>query len=451
MEEKSQITNPKSQSSYEWGEGVFTLLSWFKKDRVKQARVLVAGAGALGNEVVKNLALFGVGHIYVADFDRIEISNLTRSILFREEDAYSHAYKADIVAKRAREINPQIEVTPIVGNLFSEVGFGLYRSVDVIIGCLDSRLARYLLNRMAMRAGKSWIDGSIENLTGAVKVYSPGISCYECGLSRDEFNNIMLRTGCADVVRTQTEHGRIATTPISASIVGALQVQEAMKIIHKDESAEAAKANGATEAAETQKPQETEKPLIQLVKPLKPVTEQKKLQAGPPFKTLEGKMLRYEGMTCTTSIYRIGAWKSNCPAHERWENIMECKELSAKMTVSEVLTKLKEILGVEWAEINMVNNKFIDVIVSDRIADRPEKEFQVMIPESRLDDYIKEDNELRQLSYRTLIHKHFFENIDDRFPYQQLTLQQIGIPPYDVLMVSSDKGVSYIELTADAF
>ena len=47
--------------------------------------------------------------------------------------------------------------------------------------------------------------------------------------------------------------------------------------------------------------------------------------------------------------------------------------------------------------------------------------------------------------------KHFFENIDDRFPYQQLTLQQIGIPPYDVLMVSSDKGVSYIELTADAF
>ena len=432
------------KENYEWGEGVFTLLSWFKKDRVKNARVLVAGAGALGNEVVKNLTLFGVGHIYVADFDQIEISNLTRSILFREEDAYSHAYKADIVAKRAKEINPQIEVTSIVGNLFSEVGFGLYRSVDVIIGCLDSRLARYLLNRMAMRAGKSWIDGSIENLTGAVKVYTPGISCYECGLSRDEFNNIMLRTGCADVVRTQTEHGRIATTPISASIVGALQVQEAMKIIHKDEANEMTESQKSQEA---EKPQETEKPLIQLVKPISALKPKQALKAGPPFKTLEGKMLRYEGMTCTTNIYRIGAWKSNCPAHERWENIIECKELSAKMTVGEVLEKLKEILDVEWAEINMVNNKFIDVIVSDQ----PEKEFQVMIPESRLDDYIKQNAELRQLSYRTLIHKHFFENIDDRFPYQQLTLQQIGIPPYDVLMVSSDKGVSYIELTADAF
>lgn len=432
------------KANYEWGEGVFTLLSWFKKDRVKNARVLVAGAGALGNEVVKNLTLFGVGHIYVADFDQIEISNLTRSILFREEDAYSHAYKADIVAKRAKEINPQIEVTPIVGNLFSEVGFGLYRSVDVIIGCLDSRLARYLLNRMAMRAGKSWIDGSIENLTGAVKVYTPGISCYECGLSRDEFNNIMLRTGCADVVRTQTEHGRIATTPISASIVGALQVQEAMKIIHKDEANE---MNETQKSQEAEKPQETEKPLIQLVKPIDALKPKQALKAGPPFKTLEGKMLRYEGMTCTTNIYRIGAWKSNCPAHERWENVIECKELSAKMTVGEVLEKLKEILDVEWAEINMVNNKFIDVVVSDQ----PEKEFQVMIPESRLDDYIKQNAELRQLSYRTLIHKHFFENIDDRFPYQQLTLQQIGIPPYDVLMVSSDKGVSYIELTADAF
>lgn len=77
-------------NSYEWGEGVYTLLSWFKKDKVKNAKVLVAGAGALGNEVIKNLALFGIGHIFVVDFDKIEISNLTRSVLFREDDAYSH-------------------------------------------------------------------------------------------------------------------------------------------------------------------------------------------------------------------------------------------------------------------------------------------------------------------------------------------------------------------------
>lgn len=394
----------QNREAYEWGEGVYTLLSWFKKERVKNARVLVAGAGALGNEVVKNLALFGVGQIYVVDFDQIEISNLTRSVLFREDDAYNHSYKADIVAKRAMEINPQIKVTPIVGNLFSEVGFGLYKSVDVIIGCLDSRIARYLLNRLALRAGKTWIDGSIENMTGVVRVYTPGVSCYECGLSREEFNNIMLRTGCADVVRTQGNAGRVATTPISASIIGAMQVQEAMKIIHMSDDEPA------------------------------------------PFKTLQGKMLRYEGMTNSVNIYKYASWKSTCPAHERWDNVIKAENISAEDSVSEVIAKLKEILNVKVVEINMLNNKFIDKIISDR----PEKEFCIKLPESKLDDYIKHNDELRKLSYKTLFHKSFIENIDDTFPYPEMSLKDVGIPPFDIMQVSTDKGQFFVELSKDA-
>ena len=394
----------QDSNKYEWGEGVFTLLSWFKKDKVKNARVLVAGAGALGNEVVKNLALFGVGHIYVCDFDQIEISNLTRSVLFREEDAYNHAYKAEIVAKRAKEINPQIEVTPIVGNLFSEVGFGLYKAVDVIIGCLDSRIARYQLNRLSLRAGKTWIDGSIENLTGVVKVYTPGVSCYECGLSREEFNNIMLRTGCADVVRTQTSAGRVATTPISASIIGAMQVQEAMKVIHTEEG--------------------------------QPV----------PFKTLSGKMWRFEGMTNAVNVYKYSSWKNNCPAHERWDNIVRGESLSANMTVAQILGELKKLLDVDALEINMRNNKFVEKIISDK----PEKEFDIRIPESQLDKYINSNEELRKLSYRTLFHKCFIENIDEYFPYMEMSLKEIGIPLFDILQVSTNKGQFFVELSADA-
>ena len=394
----------QESNKYEWGEGVFTLLSWFKKEKVKNARVLVAGAGALGNEVVKNLALFGVGHIYVCDFDQIEISNLTRSVLFREEDAYNHAYKAEIVAKRAKEINPQIEVTPIVGNLFSEFGFGLYKAVDVIIGCLDSRIARYQLNRLSLRAGKTWIDGSIENLTGVVKVYTPGVSCYECGLSREEFNNIMLRTGCADVVRTQTSAGRVATTPISASIIGAMQVQEAMKIIHTEEG--------------------------------QPV----------PFKTLSGKMWRFEGMTNAVNVYKYSSWKNNCPAHERWDNVVRGENLSANMTIAQILGELKQLLDVDALEINMRNNKFVEKIISDK----PEKEFDIRIPESQLDNYISSNEELRKLSYRTLFHKCFIENIDEYFPYMEMSLKEIGIPLFDILQVSTNKGQFFVELSADA-
>ena len=391
--------------SYEWGEGVFTLLSWFKKDKVSNARVLVAGAGALGNEVVKDLTLFGVGHIFVVDFDRIEISNLTRSVLFREEDAFEHRYKAEVAAQRAMEINPQIKVTPIVGNLFSEVGLALYKSVDVIIGCLDSRLARYQLNRMAMRAGKSWIDGSIENLTGVVKVYTPGISCYECGLSREEFNIIMLRTGCADVVRSQASQGRIATTPISASIIGAVQAQEAMKIIHLD-----AYENDA-----------------------------------PPFSTLQGKMWRFEGLTNTTNTYKFASWKKNCTAHQQWEPTVKGENMSADMTVEEAIKEIKGICNAEAVEINLMNNKFIESIISDN----PEKEFKVMVPESQLDNVISSNPEIRKLSYRTLFHKQYHENIDSYFPFPELTLRQIGIPYYDILKVATDKGEFYIELSAD--
>ena len=390
---------------YEWGEGVYNLLSWFKKDKVKNARVLVAGAGALGNEVVKNLALFGVGCIYVVDFDRIELSNLTRSVLFREQDAVDHAYKAEVVARRAMEINPQIKVIPIVGNLFSEVGFGIYRMADVVIGCLDSRIARYQLNRLCMRAGKTWIDGSIENLTGTIRVYSPGVSCYECSLSREEFNIIMLRTGCADVVRSQSSAGRVATTPISASIIGAMQVQEAMKVIHMSSD-----------------------------------------DNDAHFKTLNGKMLHYEGMTNSTRIYSFASWKKNCPAHEHWADVVQGKGLSAKKSVRQTLADLKSLLGVNAVEINMRNNKFVDRIISDR----PEKEFDVMVPESKLDEYISHDTELSKMSYRTLFHKSFYENIDLDFPYQDLSLQQIGIPPFDVLQVSTDKGLFYVELSEDA-
>lgn len=73
-----------------------------------------------------------------------------------------------------------------------------------------------------------------------------------------------------------------------------------------------------------------------------------------------------------------------------------------------------------------------------------------MIPESKLDDYISANAELRKLSYKTVFHKDFYENIDDSFPFPEMTLESIGIPMYDVLRVSTNKGMFYIELSADA-
>ncbi|HMS34689.1 MAG TPA: ThiF family adenylyltransferase, partial [Ignavibacteria bacterium] len=73
------------------------LITWWDQDILKNAKILVAGCGALGNEIVKNLAMLGVGNICVADMDKVEESNLTRSILFRTED--KGLSKAEVICK----------------------------------------------------------------------------------------------------------------------------------------------------------------------------------------------------------------------------------------------------------------------------------------------------------------------------------------------------------------
>ena len=93
----------------------------------------------------------------------------------------------------------------------------------------------------------------------------------------------------------------------------------------------------------------------------------------------------------------------------------------------------------------MRNNKFVDKIV----VDKTDQEFEVMMPDSRLEEYISHTMELRKLSYRNRFFKSFFENVDSEFPYQDLSLQQIGIPFYDVVQVTTERGLYYVELSAD--
>src|SRR6185369_7975526 len=108
------------------------LIGWWDQEKIRAAKVLVVGAGAIGNEVLKNLALLGVGRIWVIDLDEIEDSNLTRSILFRHEDCGKS--KAIAAAEEVRNINPDVNITPIHGNVITDIGLGLFREVDVVIG-----------------------------------------------------------------------------------------------------------------------------------------------------------------------------------------------------------------------------------------------------------------------------------------------------------------------------
>ena len=121
-----------------------TLLQGWDQARLKEARVLVFGAGALGNEVVKLLVLVGVGLVTVVDFDVVAPSNLARCVFFRDEDVGQN--KAVVVANRAHKLNSEVRVVPIAGNLAYELGKGYIRTYDIALGCVDNLEARWEIN-----------------------------------------------------------------------------------------------------------------------------------------------------------------------------------------------------------------------------------------------------------------------------------------------------------------
>ncbi|MGD0092682.1 MAG: ThiF family adenylyltransferase [Planctomycetota bacterium] len=209
----------------------FELISWWEQARLSRAKVLVIGAGALGNEIVKNCALAGIGNVLVADSDRVERSNLTRSVLFREAD--NGQYKAEVACRAARGIYPGIQAHAFVGNVVHDLGLGAYFWADVVLGGLDNREARVAINSAALFAGRPWIDGAIEVLDGVARVFAPGDGpCYECTMSALDWKLLESRRSCALLTREQLNEGKVPTTPTTASIIAAVQVQEAIKILH---------------------------------------------------------------------------------------------------------------------------------------------------------------------------------------------------------------------------
>jgi molybdopterin/thiamine biosynthesis adenylyltransferase/predicted RNA-binding Zn-ribbon protein involved in translation (DUF1610 family) len=226
MTETLVITDPESDRYHTFG-----YISWWRQEVVRQATVLVIGAGALGNEVLKNLALMGVGQILIVDFDTIEDSNLSRSVLFRESDRGRS--KAEVAAEGVKSLNPDVRVKAWHGDINYEMGLGVFRHVDAIVGCLDNREARLSINRFSWAVQRPWVDGAIQELMGIVRVFWPGQgACYECTLTDSDYQMINLRYSCPLLARENILQGKVPTTPTSASIVAAFQTQEALKLIH---------------------------------------------------------------------------------------------------------------------------------------------------------------------------------------------------------------------------
>lgn len=213
----------------------FELISWWKQEILSDAHVLVVGGGALGNEIVKNLAMTGVGHIYIVDMDKVELSNLSRSVLFRKSDLNNP--KAEAISRRAKEINDDISVKYFDGAV-QRLGLGVFGKMDIIICGLDNREARMYVNQCCRKIRKVWIDGAIEELSGIARMFSweDDSPCYECTLSEVDYKIINKRKSCMMLGLSDIYEGKIPTTPTISSIIAGVEVQEALKFLHNKDN-----------------------------------------------------------------------------------------------------------------------------------------------------------------------------------------------------------------------
>ncbi|CAD8102788.1 unnamed protein product [Paramecium sonneborni] len=165
------------------------------RDALSTQKVLVIGAGGLGCEILKCLALSGIKEIHVIDLDTIDLTNLNRQFLFRMKDVGK--YKAEVAAEFIMKRIPSCKVIPYTKKI-QEFGIGFYQEFSVIIAGLDNIEARRWINRVVIQMVERdenekvidgsrhyLIDGGTEGLNGQARVISPFESaCYECTLSQ---------------------------------------------------------------------------------------------------------------------------------------------------------------------------------------------------------------------------------------------------------------------------
>ncbi len=362
------------------------LISWWRQERLQAAKVLVVGAGALGNEVVKNLALLGMGTVYLIDLDTVEPSNLSRSVLFRGEDAGRP--KAVMAAQRARELNPELTVVPIHGDVMADIGLGLFNDVDLVIGCLDNREARLWVNRQCWKTSTPWIDAGIQEIQGVVKVFVPPDSaCYECAMTERDYQLLNRRYSCPLLSRDEILSGKVPTAPTIASMMAALQVQEALKLLH-----------------------------------------------GMPVAA--GSALVYNGVANQFYSTKL-PFRDDCLSHETYPEAIELT-LGHKQTVFELFEAVRPRLP---GRLHLALDRELVVTIE---CPRCDWRKEIMRPRVKV-----KSAEALCPNCREPARPVFESGIDEDSPLAACPLSRVGVPPYDIVRVEGETETGFFLLAAD--
>jgi len=201
------------------------LIPGWNQQKLADARVIIIGIGALGNEVARILSMSGVGSLLLCDPDWVEESNLSRTVLFRQSDI--GRFKVEAAAAALMEFNPGLAVETRSQPLIHGVGLGEIRDANLVMSCLDSRSSRLQLTGRCQLVKTPYVDGGTHPWGGEVRPYldPPGGPCYGCSLSPEDRSIADVPWSCLD---TRPEVSLGAAVPSSALVgtwMGTIAVQ----------------------------------------------------------------------------------------------------------------------------------------------------------------------------------------------------------------------------------
>jgi len=186
--------------------------------KLKQAKVLCIGTGGLGAPLGLYLAAAGVGRIGLVDFDKVDLTNLQRQILFDTNDIGRP--KIEAATNRLRNLNPDIQIDNFETRLTSENALDILKDYDIVVDGTDNFPTRYLVNDACVILGKPNVYGSIFRFEGQITIFGyPGGPCYRC---------LYPEPPPPGLVPSCAEGGVLGVLP---GIVGAIQAAETLKLI----------------------------------------------------------------------------------------------------------------------------------------------------------------------------------------------------------------------------
>jgi ubiquitin-like 1-activating enzyme E1 B len=148
--------------------------------KIQNSKVLIVGAGGIGCEILKNVALLGFRELEIIDLDTIDVSNLNRQFLFHSE--HVGMPKATVAAAAATRFNPDCRITAHYGNVKdAKFNVAYIKGFSCVLNALDNIDARRHMNRLCLAAGTPLIDSGTTGYLGQVTPIMKGVTeCYEC-------------------------------------------------------------------------------------------------------------------------------------------------------------------------------------------------------------------------------------------------------------------------------